>query len=103
MHSQRLVGYDFVHAVVDDHSRLAHVEFHRDERATTVTGFVERALAFYERHDQPRSQRSWVGQLAASVNMARPIARAARGLANPLANSNQNTCKSALQGGLENR
>jgi transposase InsO family protein len=47
MHSQRLVGYDFAHAIVDDHSRLAYVELHRDERAVTVTGFVERALAFY--------------------------------------------------------
>src|SRR5438034_1800125 len=50
MHSQRLVGYDFAHAIVDDHSRLAYVELHRDERAATVTGFVERALAFYARH-----------------------------------------------------
>src|SRR5881397_3877857 len=50
MHSQKLVGYDFAHAVVDDHSRLAYVELHRDERAATVTGFVERALAFYARH-----------------------------------------------------
>jgi len=50
MHSQQLVGYDFAHAIVDDHSRLAYVELHRDERAATVTCFVERALAFYERH-----------------------------------------------------
>src|SRR6266496_2927320 len=35
MHSQRLVGYDFAHAIVDDHSRLAYVELHRDERAAT--------------------------------------------------------------------
>jgi transposase InsO family protein len=50
LHSQRLVGSDFAHAVVDDNSRLAYVELHGDERAATVTGFVERALAFYERH-----------------------------------------------------
>jgi len=50
LHSQRLVGYDFAHAIVDDHSRLAYVELHRDERAQTVTGFLERALAFYARH-----------------------------------------------------
>jgi transposase InsO family protein len=50
MHSQKLVGYDFAHAIVDDHSRLAYVELHRDERAATVTGFVERALAFYSHH-----------------------------------------------------
>ena len=44
------VGYDYVHAVVDDHSRLAYVELHDDETAATVTGFMERALAFYARH-----------------------------------------------------
>jgi transposase InsO family protein len=44
------VGYDYAHAVVDDHSRLAYVELHNDEKAATVTGFMERALAFYARH-----------------------------------------------------
>ena len=45
-----LIGYDFAHAVVDDHSRLAYVELHPDEKAATVTGFVERALAFLAEH-----------------------------------------------------
>jgi transposase InsO family protein len=36
-----------VHSLVDDHSRLAYSELHRDERAATVTGFLERGLAFY--------------------------------------------------------
>jgi transposase InsO family protein len=44
------VGYDFAHAIVDDHSRLAFVELHHDEKAETVTGFVERALAFFAQH-----------------------------------------------------
>ena len=44
------VGYDYVHAVVDDHSRLAYCEIHADERATTIVGFLERALAFYAEH-----------------------------------------------------
>lgn len=44
------VGYDFAHAIVDDHSRLAYVELHDDEKAETVTAFVERALAFFKRH-----------------------------------------------------
>jgi transposase InsO family protein/transposase-like protein len=43
-------GYDFAHAIVDDHSRLAYVELHDDEKAETVTGFVERALAYYAAH-----------------------------------------------------
>jgi transposase InsO family protein len=44
------VGYDYAHAIVDDHSRLAYVELHDDEKAETVTGFVERALTFYAAH-----------------------------------------------------
>jgi transposase InsO family protein len=44
------VGYDYAHAIVDDHSRLAYVELHPDEKAATVTGFVERALAFFAEH-----------------------------------------------------
>ena len=44
------VGYDYAHAIVDDHSRLAYVELHDDEKAATVTGFVERALTFYAEH-----------------------------------------------------
>ncbi|MGH2853220.1 MAG: IS481 family transposase [Solirubrobacteraceae bacterium] len=45
------VGYDFAHAIVDDHSRLAYVELHSDERAPTVTAFVERALAWFACRD----------------------------------------------------
>jgi transposase len=50
MRPEARVGYDYAHAVVDDHSRLAYVELHDDERAATVTGFVERALAFFTEH-----------------------------------------------------
>jgi transposase InsO family protein len=44
------IGYDYAHAIVDDHSRLAYVELHDDEKAATVTGFLERALAFFVQH-----------------------------------------------------
>ena len=44
------VGYDHAHAIVDDHSRLAYIELHDDEKAATVTAFVERALAFFAEH-----------------------------------------------------
>ncbi len=33
-------GCDYAHAIVDDHSRLAYVELHADERAATVTVWV---------------------------------------------------------------
>ena len=45
------VGYTFAHAIVDDHSRLAFVELHHDEKAATVTAFVARALAWFATHD----------------------------------------------------
>ena len=41
------VGYEWVHSLVDDHTRLAYSELHRDEKAATVTGFVERGLRFF--------------------------------------------------------
>ncbi len=44
------VGYDFAHAIVDDHSRLAYVELLDDELAVTVTAFVERALDWFGAH-----------------------------------------------------
>ena len=43
-------GYDFAHAIVDDHSRLAYVELLPDEKAATVTAFVTRALAWFGQH-----------------------------------------------------
>jgi transposase InsO family protein len=50
MKAETRVGYDFGHAIVDDHSRLAYVELHEDERAATVTAFVARALRFFAEH-----------------------------------------------------
>ena len=47
---QTRVGYDFAHAIVDDHTRLAYVELHDDEKAATVTAFVERALKWFAGH-----------------------------------------------------
>jgi transposase InsO family protein len=39
-----------VHSIVDDHTRYAYSELHRDERADTVTALVERALAHLAEH-----------------------------------------------------
>jgi transposase InsO family protein len=49
------VGWEYCHSILGDNSRLVYSELHPDERADTVTGFVERALAFFARHGiQPR-------------------------------------------------
>jgi transposase InsO family protein len=39
-----------VHALADDNSRLAYAEIHPNEKAATVTAFLERGLAFYAAH-----------------------------------------------------
>lgn len=39
------IGYDYVHSVVDDHSRYAYSEILSDEKADTCAAFFERALA----------------------------------------------------------
>lgn len=43
-------GYTYIHAAVDDHSRLAYAECHDNEQAVTAIEFLERALIFYEGH-----------------------------------------------------
>jgi len=44
------VGYEIAHSIIDDHSRLAYTELHRDEKAATVVAFLDRALQFYAAH-----------------------------------------------------
>jgi transposase InsO family protein len=43
-------GWEFFHAIVDDHSRLAYGEMLTDEKAATVTAFTARALAWFAGH-----------------------------------------------------
>jgi transposase InsO family protein len=46
-HGSRGAGWEFVHTIVDDCSRLAYAEVHDDERAATVTAFTRRALDWF--------------------------------------------------------
>jgi transposase InsO family protein len=50
MRRSRRVGWEYVHSIVDDCSRLAYSEIHDDETAVTVTAFTERALDFFLEH-----------------------------------------------------
>ena len=53
-HQSRLdktpLGYDYVHALVDDHSRLAYCEALDDEKGITVAAFLTRAVAYFAAH-----------------------------------------------------
>jgi transposase InsO family protein len=40
-------SYDYIHAAVDDHSRVAYVEVHPDERGETCARFLARACGFF--------------------------------------------------------
>ncbi len=41
------VGYDYVHSLVDDHSRLAYAEILPDEKGPTCAAFLARAAAYF--------------------------------------------------------
>ncbi len=44
------VGFDYVHSLVDDHSRLAYSEILDDEKGTTCAAFLLRASEYFASH-----------------------------------------------------
>lgn len=44
------VGFDYVHSLVDDHSRLAYSEVLADEKGTTCAAFLGRAIDYFAAH-----------------------------------------------------
>ena len=51
------LGYDFVHSLVDDHSRLAYCEVLADEKGPTCAAFLTRAAAYFAAHGITRIER----------------------------------------------
>ena len=51
------IGYDYVHSMVDDHSRLAYSEILPDEQGPTCAGFLLRAAAYFAAHGIVRIER----------------------------------------------
>lgn len=51
------IGFDFVHSLVDDHSRLAYSEILTDEKGLTCAGFLRRAAAYFATHGITRIER----------------------------------------------
>src|SRR3712207_6676943 len=51
------LGYDYVHSLVDDHSRLAYSEILPDEKGTTCAAFLARAAAYFAAHGIDRIER----------------------------------------------
>jgi transposase InsO family protein len=50
-------GYDYVHSMVDDHSRLAYSEILPDEKGATCAAFLARAAAYFAAHGIDRIER----------------------------------------------
>jgi transposase InsO family protein len=51
------IGYDYVHSMVDDHSRLAYSEILPDEKGGTCAAFLLRAAAYFAAHGITRIER----------------------------------------------
>src|SRR3954454_12808240 len=56
-HKYAKVGFDYVHALVDDHSRFAYCEVLPDEKGATCAGFLTRAIAYFAAHGITRIER----------------------------------------------
>lgn len=48
-HDGQLIGFDFIHVAVDDHSRATYAEIHPDEKVGTCAEFLHRAAQHF--HD----------------------------------------------------
>ena len=48
------IGYDYVHSMVDDHSRLAYSEILPDEKGPTCAAFLLRAAAYFTSRGIPQ-------------------------------------------------
>jgi transposase InsO family protein len=56
-HRATKVGFDYVHSLVDDHSRLAYSEVLADEKGATCAAFLTRAAAYFATHGIARIER----------------------------------------------
>ena len=56
-HKKVKIGYDYVHSLVDDHTRLAYSEILSDEKGATCAAFLERAAAYFAEKGITRIER----------------------------------------------
>jgi transposase InsO family protein len=49
-HKSEPLGYDYIHVLIDDHSRLAYVERHDDETGPTCAAFLARGIDYFAEH-----------------------------------------------------
>jgi len=49
-HKKARIGFDYVHALIDDHTRLAYAEVLPDEKGATAAAFLIRAAGYFAAH-----------------------------------------------------
>jgi len=69
------IGYDYVHSLVDDHSRLAYSEILPDEKGPTCAAFLTRAAAYFAEHgitriEQVMTDNAWAYQFSIGAAVA---------------------------------
>jgi transposase len=67
------VGYDYVHSLVDDHSRLAYSEILPDEKGPTCAAFLDRALDYFAAHGITTVQRLMTDNAWAHKHSLQPV------------------------------
>jgi transposase InsO family protein len=67
------VGFDYVHSLVDDHSRLAYSEILPDEKGPTCAAFLTRAAAYFATHGITRIERVMTDNAWAYKWSLRPV------------------------------
>ncbi len=56
-HKKIRIGFDYIHAVIDDRTRVAYAEIHADEKGGTAAGVLERAAVFFAENGIPQIER----------------------------------------------
>jgi len=75
-HKKTLVGFDYVHSLVDDHSRLAYSEILADEKGTTCAGFLARAIDYFAGHGITRIEQLMTDNAKAYLYSLRDVCAA---------------------------
>jgi transposase InsO family protein len=60
-HRDHRVGFDYVHSLVDDHSRLAYSQILPDEKGPTCAAFLARAIDYFAAHGITNIERLMTG------------------------------------------
>jgi transposase InsO family protein len=69
-------GFDYVHSLIDDHSRLAYSEILPDEKGATCAGFLARAAAYFADHGILRIERVMTNNACACKHSLKDVCAA---------------------------